>query len=39
MEETYKDIIYFLLNAIEDEHLGLYNDYINIIEEKFGVKL
>ena len=34
----YEQIIYFLLDALEEEHLGSKEFYKNLLKEKFGVE-
>ena len=35
----YEPIILFLIQALEDEHMGCSWDYCQAIEEKYGVKI
>jgi hypothetical protein len=34
-----KEIIFFLLNELEEEHLGLKNFYLNIIKERYNIDI
>ena len=34
-----KEIIFFLLNVIEDEHLGMKDFYLNEIKERYGINI
>lgn len=38
-EEIYKKIILFLLDALEDEHMGLKDQYLNYINQLFGADI
>lgn len=38
-DKEWLKIISFLLDALEQEHMGLKNNYIIILEEEFGVKI
>lgn len=38
-DKKWLEIVLFLLNELEEEHMGLKNYYIEIIKEKFGVEL
>ena len=38
-DKEWLKIISFLLDALEQEHIGLKNNYIIILEEEFGVKI
>lgn len=36
-EKDYKEIILFLLNALEDEHMGIKDFYIQEIQNKYNI--
>lgn len=38
-DKKWLEIVLFLLNELEEEHMGLKYHYIEIIKEKFGVEL
>lgn len=39
LESTYERIIYYLLDLLEDEHMGMYAEAIKLIKEEFDVEL
>ncbi len=38
-DKEWLEIVLFLLNELEEEHMGLKYRYIEIIKEKFGVEI
>lgn len=38
-EAKYKRIVLFLLEALESEHYGMYEEYADMLKEKFGVNV
>lgn len=38
-EKLLEEIIEYLLEALEEEHMGLHGVYRNLIKEKYGVEV
>lgn len=39
LESTYEEIIWYLLDLLEDEHMGMCAEAIKLIKEEFNVEL
>ena len=39
LESTYEEIIEYLLELLEDEHMGMRVEAIKLIKEEFGIEL
>ena len=39
LETTYEEIIWYLLDLLEDEHMGMREEAIELIKEEFDIEL